>query len=85
MEGLLDPTAQMGASGRSERWLSRAYNIAFRFGGPDGSKLRARDGLKRRTTNLQCQTKTTIQLDSRGDLGRLSRLTQPVGGDWGLF
>ena len=52
---LCDPVA-LAESGAPEGYAPGGYNVAFRFGVEQASKLRACDGLKRCMTNQACVT-----------------------------
>lgn len=80
-KGRLTRPSHLNSDGKPDGWRSAGYNIAFRFGAQQDSKLRACDGLMRRLTNRCCRDTTPIQLATWDHLARLAHIMAKNGGE----
>ena len=84
-KGWLGKPIQLDASGCPAGYKPGGYNVAFRLGVEQASKLRAFGDLKHSLTNAACVTETPIQLVSWDHLSHLFMRCCGQGRDWALF
>ena len=84
-KGWLNPPVELREDGRPTGMQAGRYNIAFRFGVEQASKLRACDDLRHSLTNSACSVRTPIQLVSWDHLAQLCRLSCGKSRDWALI
>ena len=75
----------LAESGKPEGFPPNGFNVAFRFGVEQASKLRACDDLRHSLANQACLIATPIQLVSRAHLAQLCKRSCGDGRDWALF
>ena len=76
---------ELAPSGKPEGFPPNGFNIAFRFGAEQASKLRACDDLRHGLTNEACAVLTPIQMVSWGHIAQLYRRSCDSSRDWALF
>ena len=84
-KGWLHQPVKLDRDGKPENFTGQSYNIAFRFGVPQSSKLRACDDLRHSLTNEACAVTSPIQLVSWDHIAQIFRLVCSDGREWQLF
>ena len=84
-QGLAGAAPSAGSRWESTGWKANTWNVAFRFGDKQDSKLRACGDLGNSLANQRCHVRTPIHLVSWGHLAQLSQLCGGASDEGHLF